>query len=105
MSPCSGSALNDIVEIQTVPGREWMALCGCKAESVVPNYRETISGPVGFRPTPLSVRVRLGLRFSLHVVGALEQSRRNSPDTAAKREGLGFFCNQCLLFEINYPSP
>jgi hypothetical protein len=30
--------------LQTVPGREWMALRGCKAESVVPNYTETISG-------------------------------------------------------------
>ncbi len=36
--------LDDIVEIQTVPGREWMALCGCKAESAVPNYWESTSG-------------------------------------------------------------
>ncbi len=30
---------------------------------------------LGFRPTPLRVRVRLGLRFSLHVAGG----QRNSP--------------------------
>jgi hypothetical protein len=58
-----------------------------KAESVLPNYRETSQ-------TPLRVRVRLGLRkvrFSFHVFGALEQGLCNSPGT--KGEGRGLFCN------------
>ncbi len=48
----------------------------------------------GIPPDSLRVRVSLGLRFSLHVVGALEQGRRNSPGT--KGEGRGLFCNSCL---------
>ncbi len=36
--------LDDIVEIQTVPSREWMALCQWMVESVLPNYWETIAG-------------------------------------------------------------
>jgi hypothetical protein len=58
-----------------------------KADSALPNYRETISGIQ-------LCRVRLGLRFSLHVVGALEQGLRNSLGT--KGEGRGLFCNSCL---------
>jgi hypothetical protein len=90
-APCSEAALDDIVEIQVVSGREWMALCWWRQSW----YSLIIGKPyLGFSQTQLRVRVRLGLRFSLHVVGALEQGLCNSRGT--KGEGRGLFCNSCL---------
>jgi hypothetical protein len=40
------------------------------------------------------VMVMLGLRFALHVVGALKHGRCSSPGTEGRRAGL--FLNSCL---------
>jgi hypothetical protein len=67
-------ALDDIVEIQTGPGREWMALCGCKAESVLPNYWETLSAILsGIPPDSIAWSGGLGLG-NTSCSGALHRS-------------------------------
>jgi hypothetical protein len=69
------------------PGRGWMALCGCKEGSVLPNYWQTISGI-----PPDSITWSGGLGRSGNT------SCRGTRTQGTKGEGRGLFChgNLCL---------